>query len=131
LAGEMPGILNWAIKGCIDWQKRGLGSARVVEEATADYREEEDELGEFLSEMCLLQGRIERGELYHSYKLWAEARGTKFVPKQTTFSKRIGERQGIAPAKSGTKRYWVGVSLSDSDAAGARGAVVVSFRQSA
>ncbi|MEY2502274.1 MAG: putative primase/helicase [Verrucomicrobiota bacterium] len=133
MAGEMPGILNWAIKGCIDWQKRGLGSARVVEEATADYREEEDELGEFLSEMCLPQGRIERGDLYFCYKMWAEGRGTKFVPKQTTFSKRIRERPGITPlpGNAGGKRYWHGVSLRDSDAGRSSAAVVLSFQQSA
>jgi putative DNA primase/helicase len=111
LAAEMPGILNWAIKGCIEWQRLGVGSARLVDEATADYREDEDEMGEFLGEMCITTGQVERGALYSSYKAWAENRGTKFLPKQSTFSKRIGERQGITQTKTGGKRYWSGLSL--------------------
>ena len=135
IAAEMPGILNWAIQGCLEWQRGGLRSARVVDEATADYREEEDEMGEFLAEMCVATGRIERSDLYTCYKLWAESRGTKFIPKQTTFSKRISERQGISQTKAGGKRYWVGVSLLTDDAdaplAGSRGVVTVAFRQAA
>jgi len=30
---ELPGILNWAIKGCLDWKKNGLGTPSVVTEA--------------------------------------------------------------------------------------------------
>jgi putative DNA primase/helicase len=134
LVAEMPGILNWAIKGCMAWQRQGLGTARAVEDATADYREDEDEIGEFLSDICTMSGRIERGDLYKAFALWAEQRGTRFVPKQTTFSKRVGERPDItALPKNGGERYWGGVSLRGCDAAGVsgRGAVIVSYRAAA
>lgn len=111
LSAEMPGILNWAIKGCMDWQRNGLGTARIVDEATADYREDEDEMGEFLAEMCIMEGRVTLSDLYARFKIWAENRGARFVPKQTTFTKRISERAGISKKKSGNERYWEGVSL--------------------
>ncbi len=52
LAAELLGILTWAIHGCLDWQKHGLGSAQAVENATLDYREAEDVLGAFVAERC-------------------------------------------------------------------------------
>jgi len=130
LAAEMPGILNWAIQGCIGWQTTGVRSARVVDEATADYREDEDEMGEFLTEMCSTEGRIERGDLYVAYKMWAENRGTRHIPKQTTFSKRVSERQGISQTKAGGKRYWLGLALK-AGGTGDSSAVTVAFRPAA
>src|SRR5262249_18164631 len=37
LREELPGILNWAIAGCVDWQRNGLRPAKVVLDATNDY----------------------------------------------------------------------------------------------
>ena len=34
LLGELSGILNWAIRGCLLWQKDGLGEVQVVQDAT-------------------------------------------------------------------------------------------------
>ena len=127
LRAEGPGILNWAIKGCLDWQRQGLGEARAVLEATADYREDEDELGEFINERCRHEGEVERTTLYRAYTHWAEARGNRFLPKQTTFSKRIGERSGIKPRKSGNVRYWTGISVRTSEEVPSKGAVQVRF----
>jgi putative DNA primase/helicase len=42
LAAELPGILNWAIAGCLEWQKAGLQQPSAVATATAGYREAED-----------------------------------------------------------------------------------------
>jgi putative DNA primase/helicase len=115
LRQEHSGILNWAIKGCLDWQRAGLGEARAVVEATTSYREDEDELGEFINEMCWEEGEVERKALYRTFKVWAEDRGNRYVPKQATFSKRIGERAGIKPRKSGKQRYWTGISVRTSE----------------
>jgi putative DNA primase/helicase len=38
LRKELPGILNWAIQGCLEWQKRGLAPAKAVIQATEKYR---------------------------------------------------------------------------------------------
>jgi len=39
---EYSGILNWAIKGWLEWQKNGLGIPVEVTEATNEYRNEMD-----------------------------------------------------------------------------------------
>ena len=52
LQAELPGILRWAVEGCLSWLEQGLAIPDTVSDATADYREEQDVFGEFLSEQC-------------------------------------------------------------------------------
>jgi P4 family phage/plasmid primase-like protien len=114
LLQEMPGILNWAIKGCLEWQKDGLGTPKIVTDATTDYREEEDVIGEFIEERCVLTRDVERGELYAAYKVWAEcSAGIRWPLGPKAFAKRL-RRPGISERKSG-ERYWVGISLASKD----------------
>jgi len=72
-AAEMPGILAWALRGCLEWQRDGLGTPHGVREATARYREEMDVLGMFLAECCRLDPaeRVSSHDLYEEYKRWA------------------------------------------------------------
>jgi putative DNA primase/helicase len=126
LLQELPGILNWAIEGCLEWQKTGLGTPRIVIDATAEYREEEDEIGEFIAECCVREGKVERSKLYEVYRYWAESAGIRMPLRQKGFAKRIRVRQGISePPKSNGKRYWAGISLPPSNG------VTTSFRNSA
>jgi putative DNA primase/helicase len=117
LLKELPGILNWAIRGCLEWQKDGLGTPSTVVEATAEYREEEDEIGEFLTDCCYRGGRVERKALYKTYTDWAKDCGIKIPLKQKGFSKRIRVRNGIEERKSNGQRYWEGISIPPCDGA--------------
>ncbi len=54
LAVEKSGIFNWMLDGYIQWDKMGLGVPAVVKEATQLYREEEDDLGQFIKNECVL-----------------------------------------------------------------------------
>ena len=53
LLGWAPGILSWAVMGCLEWQREGLGVPSEVQEATEDYRAAEDRIGPFLEERCV------------------------------------------------------------------------------
>lgn len=79
LLTELPGILNWALCGCLEWQNDGLGDAAVVRTATSQYRSEMDQIGEFLEDCCeLTESRQESATaLYQAYKNWSERRGEK------------------------------------------------------
>jgi putative DNA primase/helicase len=46
----MPGILKWAVDGCLKWQVEGLGVPVAVVEATAEYRQDMDILGPYFEE---------------------------------------------------------------------------------
>jgi P4 family phage/plasmid primase-like protien len=50
LKAEGPGILAWMVRGCLEWQKRGLDMPAAVQKATDEYRESEDMVGRFIKE---------------------------------------------------------------------------------
>ena len=50
LRGELPGILAWAIEGCLDWQKQGLAPPPIVRDASVRYFEAEDAIAHWLEE---------------------------------------------------------------------------------
>jgi putative DNA primase/helicase len=110
LIGELSGILNWAIDGCLMWQKSGLHAPRAVELATDEYKDEEDELGEFVEEKCEIGGEVDRKELHEAYLGWAFWRGIKVPLKPKAFAKRLRSRIGISERKSGDGRFWIGIS---------------------
>jgi putative DNA primase/helicase len=66
IAAELPGILNWCIEGLKKYQESGLPLPASVKEATADYREEQDVLHDFISTLCILQKQSDQESLVSS-----------------------------------------------------------------
>ena len=50
IAAELPGVLAWAVRGAVEYARRGLGVPQAIKTIVADYREETDILGEWLTE---------------------------------------------------------------------------------
>jgi P4 family phage/plasmid primase-like protien len=78
LRQELPGILNWALTGCLAWQRDGLQTPEKVKAATAAYREEQDTIGQFIRERCQTGEeymRCKASALYNAYRAWAENNG--------------------------------------------------------
>ena len=69
LLAELPGILNWAIEGCLDWQAEGLPRPKVVSAAVENYRSDSDALGQYLEERTIIGDHCtaRAGELYTDY----------------------------------------------------------------
>jgi putative DNA primase/helicase len=111
LKGELPGILAWAVEGCRLYLAHGLGTPDVVTEATADYRQSEDPLDEYLSDRCVLdpKAHIPTAELYADYKAWVEARGEK--PLTSGWFGRLLVQRGVTPGKGKRPRVYQGVRL--------------------
>lgn len=114
LRAELPGILNWAISGCLQWQRHGLGSAAAVEDATAAYRHEMDTLGEFLDDCCVIEPttRAQAGDLYRTFTTWADENGQRERLSQQAFGRRLSER-GFDQARTGAARWWLGLGIRD------------------
>lgn len=116
LKNELPGILNWALRGCVDWQKGGLQEPESVLLATEEYRKEMDALGAWLSESCVFGKDCSEfaGALYKNYQEWCEINGER-VFSQRMLAKRLTER-GFWQHK-GTKgsRKWYGLQLGNPD----------------
>ncbi|CDI01172.1 putative Phage/plasmid primase, P4 family [Candidatus Competibacter denitrificans Run_A_D11] len=79
LEAELPGILNWAIRGCLDWQRNGLQPPAKVQAATQAYREEMDVFGPFIAECCIIHRNAEvlSSQLWAAYRDWCAANGVK------------------------------------------------------
>jgi putative DNA primase/helicase len=82
LREEWPEILRWMIKGCLDWQAHGLVRPKRVLEATEDYFNDQDLLGQWLDAGCELQPGNDRlrersRELYQSWSEFAKQSGEK------------------------------------------------------
>jgi len=93
LARELPGILNWALRGCLEWQQHGLGEPAIVTDATNAYRAEMDALGAFLDECCVIEERAIAGatSLFKTYKRWCDDTGETPI-SQTAFGTQLSER---------------------------------------
>ena len=49
LMAELPGILTWAVKGCVAWQATGMKIPQQVKDATDDYQWSQDAMGQWLA----------------------------------------------------------------------------------
>jgi putative DNA primase/helicase len=49
---EAGGILHWMIKGCLDWQAKGLIRPACVKVATKDYFDDQDVVGQWIENRC-------------------------------------------------------------------------------
>jgi putative DNA primase/helicase len=91
LMAEAPGILRWMIDGCLAWQQKGLDPPQSVREASENYLDAEDVLGQWLDERCVISHKItltKTGALYSDWKTWCEKGG---LPPGSTkaFSQRL------------------------------------------
>lgn len=114
LKQELPGILQWAINGCLDWQEAGeLRLPDAVKEATESYRSEMDVLRDFLDERCVFgrEHKIGKSELYRAYTKWCVGNSDDPVSAKT-FTLRLHER-GMTEKKIKGKRFWNGVNVQD------------------
>ena len=84
-------ILAWAVKGCAEWQRRGLDPPESVKTATATYRAEQDVLAEFIGECCLIRRgcEMERDEGYAAFKGWCTSAGINKPITRTMFVRRL------------------------------------------
>lgn len=52
LMAEAPGILQWMIEGCLDWQANGIQRPETVKAATAAYFADQDLFGQWVEDSC-------------------------------------------------------------------------------
>ena len=115
LKGESDHILGWMLAGCLEWQRRGVSDTpRVISDATAAYQVDQDITGAWLGE-CTQVSRLDEimaGVLYANYRQWSLDNGLK-PASSNSLGRRMAER-GYTNGKTGGKRVWFGVRLTDS-----------------
>jgi putative DNA primase/helicase len=112
LEQELPGILAWAVRGCLAWkQNNDLQEPEAVLDATQAYRTEMDSVARFLDECCLVlpDARVKASILYERYKQWCLDTGEELL----TLTK-LGtalDRRGIEKRQSGGVYWRLGLGL--------------------
>lgn len=106
-------ILSWAIEGAVNFVRNGfrLAIPEAVAEATAQYREREDWLTNFISERCIREpnARVGAADLYQEYRDWAESTGD-FIRRLNDFDTSM-ETAGFQKIRPKGKKSWIGLRL--------------------
>jgi putative DNA primase/helicase len=117
LKKEAPGILARLVRGFFEWEEEGLNPPATVQDATAEYREAEDTIGQFISEQCVVNesASVKAGEFYGKYKSWCEENGHKPV-----WGNIFGQSMAVKFPKKDTKTgvYYSGVGIRRFDTNG-------------
>ncbi len=111
LREEWPGILQWAIAGCLAWQNEGLNPPKVVRNATDDCLGDEDALARWIEDCCIT-GRDKwcaSGALWNSWKPWAEVNNER-VGSQKSLGNAL-DAHGYVRAKEKDVRGYQGIAL--------------------
>jgi putative DNA primase/helicase len=118
LEAELPGILNWALAGVRLWREKGLGSAKQIEEATNEYRAEQDVVGMFITEALTISDLPEGmkpascADVYEAYVHWCD-RNREFRQNKRGFEVELKNRGLITGRGSKNVAHWERVSLND------------------
>jgi putative DNA primase/helicase len=118
LKAELPGILNWCIKGCVDYYRDGLLMPDEVKAATQKYRAEENNVKGFTEDdgACVTDANRDprllpddvfndsAKNLYARYSVWCEENETQAVT-QTTFGSRLRAMGFENYTSNGRARY--------------------------
>jgi len=115
LKNELQGILYWAVKGCLEWQKNGLQEPKEVIAATESYRAEMDIIADFIDERCIVKpyAKAKVSDVYKAYIEWCEVNGEKSLNRRA-FGDRLRER-GFNSRKGGHDGIymWEGIGMRE------------------
>ena len=116
LLAETPGILNWALRGLDAFVPTRVPPE--ILEAVQEYRNGEDDLGDFLGDCVELidydegtrkKDRPTKQQVYAAYSAWAESVGIRYPWSAKQLTRRLKER-GIAMCPG--KRTWPSIQLT-------------------
>jgi putative DNA primase/helicase len=108
------GILAWAVEGYLDYLKQGLNPPTPVTSATAAYRNNSDDVTQFLADTCTADAnaRVTRKSLWPAWQAWANAAGVAHGQQRALYERLT--HLGYAEFKTSQDRGFLGLRL-DSD----------------
>ncbi len=120
LAGELPGILNWAIQGAISLYRKGkFEEPQQSIDARLNYKKESNPAQLFLDQRCELKATAVVGTvaLYGEYQDYCSTHGYKAL-NETNFKKEVLKLPGVTKDRApntGDHRphIYCGIALSD------------------
>jgi putative DNA primase/helicase len=118
LLTELPGILAWAVQGCMTYQRDGLNPPTCVQLSKEEYRKGMNPLSEFIEDECILglDSSVLSGELYGHYLEYCNANGNRYPVGQKKFAALL-QAKDVQRGRAGTQkgeRIFCGICLKDS-----------------
>ena len=118
LAGELSGILNWALEGHRAWRETGLDAPPSVRAATDEYRQDSDVLGGFLEECFVAEesAHVSAAAVRELYKRWCERTGEKALSENKVGA--VLKERGYVRGKErgdGNRFHWYGLRAGGND----------------
>lgn len=115
LRAEYPGILNWLIRGCLNWQKTGLLIPPEVSKQVDQYKSSMDLLGQWLTDRCVNnpQEKYQARAAYESFARWCKEGGHLPI-SEVRFSQKMAERSHKHETTRGGK-FYIGLAAVQSE----------------
>jgi putative DNA primase/helicase len=109
-------VLAWAVRGCLEWQERGIGTCAAVDRSSAEYRSEMDRAAGFFADRCAFEtyARVSAGALRDAYEDWCRDQGVRLPLTSNDLAARLRARN-CEQVKSHGARGWKGVRLLRDD----------------
>ena len=111
LKAELPGVLNWAMAGCLAWLEGGLQEPEAVRAATESYRADQDIIGGFIEDRAELDPSATETTkaLRTAYEGWCQDNGQDPVSPRT-FAALLTAKGGQS-GRTHQGRVWLGIRL--------------------
>lgn len=109
---ELPAVLMWLVTGSVDYYAKGLPECQAVAEATAEYIEDQDTVGQMFGELFGYTADfpgLTTTELYSAYTSACREQGIRFPMGIKKFAQELSKR-GYEQVK-GDRRLWKGLSI--------------------
>jgi putative DNA primase/helicase len=110
---ERRAILRWCIDGCLEWQRVGLAPPAIVRDATEEYFQDQDTVGQWIEDRANPQAGVFAftlsSELFTSWKVWCEAQNLK--PGTEKALTEALKDKGFTKARKDYGRGFTGITL--------------------
>ena len=118
LIAELPGILTWAVEGCMEWNRIGLSEPISVAQATTAYKAEMDTIAMWVESNCTIDARKYDlfKNLYQDYIQWCEDHGEPNTISGREFGNSLDALGYQAAKGSGNKAIRKGIITNTQDA---------------
>lgn len=94
LKTEASGILAWLLRGCLEWQRKGLSPTKEIIEERNKYWRDEDLLMDFVEERCVTEPALrgKASDLYGAFVDWYHDNHGQKEPSGTWFGKQLAHK---------------------------------------
>ncbi|MGB9798533.1 MAG: phage/plasmid primase, P4 family [Thermanaerothrix sp.] len=112
LQAELPGILNWALEGCLAYQREGLNPPPQCVQAAEAWRADSDPLADFLA-TCKLDPRLETkaSDLFAGYEQHCRLNGVPQAVKSIQLFSKLMVAHGFEREVRKNGKFFKGIGV--------------------